>query len=259
MSLLYEYLPATQAAQQELVLLHGWGCNREVWRPLLVELRPWANITLVDLPGCTDATESGVGTDVRKLLARVLERCPARAVFVGWSLGGQLAIELARRKPDRVAGVITLCSNPSFVARGDWPGMSQQAFEAFRADVGTDPAAALQRFDSLQVAGASSPRALLRQLRLLRRVPVARDLLAGLEWLHVLDQRLSLAALTQPQLHVLAAQDALVPANVGQHVATAIADLPSAQVRTLTDTCHLAPLDAPAKVAREIRAFVRDW
>jgi len=40
----HEYLPATGSMQQELVLLHGWGCSREVWRPLLVLLRPWANL-----------------------------------------------------------------------------------------------------------------------------------------------------------------------------------------------------------------------
>ena len=52
MQLSFEYLPATGGARQELVLLHGWGSNREIWRSLLVPLRPWANITLVDLPGC---------------------------------------------------------------------------------------------------------------------------------------------------------------------------------------------------------------
>ena len=45
-----EYLPATEGARQELVLLHGWGSNRDIWRPLLVALRPWAywNIVLDD-------------------------------------------------------------------------------------------------------------------------------------------------------------------------------------------------------------------
>ena len=48
----HEYLPALQGARQELVLLHGWGSNREIWRPLLADLRSWANITLLDIPGC---------------------------------------------------------------------------------------------------------------------------------------------------------------------------------------------------------------
>ena len=56
-----EYLLATAGAQQELVLLHGWGSNREIWRPMLAALRPWANVTLLNLPGCApgsgDASE----------------------------------------------------------------------------------------------------------------------------------------------------------------------------------------------------------
>jgi malonyl-CoA O-methyltransferase len=98
----FEYLPATEDARQELVLLHGWGTNREIWRPLLVALRPWANITLLDVPGC--APGGAVGADLRQTLTAIVECCPPRAVYVGWSLGGQLAVELASCYPQQVAG-----------------------------------------------------------------------------------------------------------------------------------------------------------
>ncbi len=80
MALHHEYLPATGAAQQELVLLHGWGGNREVWRPLLVQLRPWANVTLVDIPGC--APGLAAHGSLAETLAQILQCCPPRAVFV---------------------------------------------------------------------------------------------------------------------------------------------------------------------------------
>ena len=112
----HEYLLATGAAQQELVLLHGWGSNREVWRPLLVQLRPWANITLLDLPGCAPGMVAGVAPELAELLAGILECCPPQAVYVGWSLGGQLAVELAVSAPQRVTALVTVCSNPRFVA-----------------------------------------------------------------------------------------------------------------------------------------------
>ncbi|MEJ6539607.1 MAG: alpha/beta fold hydrolase, partial [Halioglobus sp.] len=188
-----EYLPATQAAQQELVLLHGWGCNREVWRPLLVLLRPWANITLLDLPGCAPGVESGEDLTLSGLLAGILDCSPPKSVFVGWSLGGQLAVELALHAPSRVAAVVTVCSNPLFVAQGDWPGMNADVFHQFRAEVEEDPVAALKRFDTLQVAGSLRPRQLLRQLQKHLRESASTALLAGLGWLETLDQRESLA------------------------------------------------------------------
>jgi len=255
MRLHHEYLPATSATQQELVLLHGWGCNREVWRPLLVLLRPWANITLLDLPGCAPGSSSGKESELAGLLAGILECCPEQAVYVGWSLGGQLAIELALHEPQRVLAVVTVCSNPSFVAVEDWPGMGADAFSEFYFGVQFDPVAALQRFDTLQVKGAAQPRQLLRQLRRLRQ-PASAELLAGLEWLQMLDQRDSLAMLQQPQLHLLAARDALVPSAVGKSIASRIAGVTSGQVKMLQRACHLVPLDAPAELAQEIRGFL---
>ena len=99
MRLSFEYLPATLVARQELVLLHGWGSNREVWRPLLMQLRPWANITLLDIPGCAPGCDYDDPPALADTLLAILACSPARAVYVGWSLGGQLALELALPNP----------------------------------------------------------------------------------------------------------------------------------------------------------------
>jgi len=252
----HEYLPATGGAQQELVLLHGWGSTREVWRPLLVLLRPWANITLLDLPGCAPGSVSGTEPELAGLLAGILECCPEQAVYVGWSLGGQLAIALAVQEPTRVLAVVTVCSNPRFVATGDWPGMGADVFSEFLAGVRANPIAAMQRFDTLQVRGSQQPRQLLRQMHQLRRRPASAELLAGLEWLQTLDLRDVLTVLPQPQLHVLAERDVLVPCAVSRSIAACVAGASSAQVKVLPGACHLAPLDAPAELAQDIRGFL---
>ena len=102
MRLHHEYLPATSATQQELVRLHGWGCNREVWRPLLMLLRPWANITLLDLPGCAPGSSLGKEAELAGLLSQHLDRLVRRrgghsgmlpgaggirGVVAGWAVG----------------------------------------------------------------------------------------------------------------------------------------------------------------------------
>jgi len=251
-----EYLPATTAAQQELVLLHGWGSDREIWRPLLAALRPWANITLVDIPGCAP----GCGLAQAPLLATMLEEilgcCPVSAVYVGWSLGGQLATELAARYPDRVLSLVTICSNPRFVAGEGWPGMDPGDFSDFQAAVAADPCSALRRFNTLQVRGARDARRLLRQMP--RRAHAAADaqLPAGLHWLHSLDQRDCLPALPQPQLHLLGERDQLVPASVGDSLRGLLRDVPGAKLRLLPGASHVAPLEAGAALAEEIRGFL---
>ena len=179
MSLQCDYLPATGNAQQELVLLHGWGSSREAWRPLLARLRPWANVTLPNIPGCAIDFTSCAVPELNDVLAEILQCSPPHAVFVGWSLGGQLALELARLEPERVDAVVTICNNPQFVASEAWPGMSADIFRVFREGMAINPSATLRRFHSLQVGGASSPRQLLRQLQIPGDV-AADALLAGL-------------------------------------------------------------------------------
>jgi malonyl-CoA O-methyltransferase len=256
MPLYREYLPATGAAQQALVLLHGWGSNREVWRPLLAELRSWADITLLDLPGCAPGAAAGSAPLLSDLLAGILEHAPERAVYVGWSLGGQLAMALAAQSPQRVSALVTICSNPTFIAVEDWPGMHEDDFRAFRAGALVDPAASLKRFDALQVTGSRRPRRFLRELQRQGRDAGTRELLAGLDWLATLDQRDVLSTLTSPQLHLLAQEDALVPARVSRFVEAQLTHASLAEVKLMQQTSHLAPLDAPVELAREICGFL---
>ncbi|MEE4143562.1 MAG: alpha/beta fold hydrolase, partial [Halieaceae bacterium] len=178
-----EYLPAMRAARQELVLLHGWGSNREIWRPLLAQLRSWANVTLVDLRGCAPGLAAGEHCEPGDVIAGVLAVAPQRAVYLGWSLGGQLALELAARNPERVAALVTVCSNPRFIADSGWPGMDAEAFAAFQAAYASDPEAGLRRFGSLQAQGARRPRQLLRQLHGPQAGQPGAELLPGLNWL----------------------------------------------------------------------------
>ena len=252
----HEYLPALQGARQELVLLHGWGSNREIWRPLLAGLRSWANITLLDIPGCAPDCSDVDPPSLETVLSEILSVCPARAIFLGWSLGGQLAVELAHRHPERVAGVVTVCSNPRFVAEPEWPGMAVVTFDEFAASVEADVAAALRRFGSLQVQGAAQPRQLLRQQPQRELVGGAPALLSGLGWLRQLDLREHLPGLLQPQLHLLADHDGLVPAEVGAKLKHLLADVRGALVVMLPGSCHLAPLDASGELVRHIRDFL---
>ncbi len=257
MPLRLEYLPATGAAQQHLVLLHGWGCTRDVWRPLLTALRPWADITLLDLPGCAPGgTASDTAPGLQEVLSDILEVAPDRAVYVGWSLGGQLAIELAAQAPERVQALVTICTNPAFVALDDWPGMDAELFQAFREEVAANPGAALKRFDALQVLGSAHPRQRLRELRRHMRGDATGDLLAGLGWLEALDLRETLSILRQPRLHLLAERDALVPAHVAPLIAAGMTHASSSSVKQIPHASHLALLDAPAALVRDIYSFL---
>jgi malonyl-CoA O-methyltransferase len=244
-----EYLHATDTAQCDLVLLHGWAGGRDCWRPLLPALRPWANITLIDWQASTAA--NGLET----LVADILAVAPACAAYVGWSLGGQLATALAAAAPARVSALVTVASNPCFSAQPEWPGLPAATLQSFADELAGSPVRTLRRFASLQARGGRAERSLVRQLLHSGEHWSPAALAAGLQWLARLDTRTSLQSLDCPQLHLLAAVDALVPALTATALKAVVADVPAAEVRVLEADCHALPLVAGPLLADTLRAF----
>ncbi len=254
--LVHEYLPASGVARQDVVLLHGWASSREIWRPLLLQIRDWANVTLVDLPGCSSSRALFPAAELEALEQAILACAPKTAVYVGWSLGGQIAAALARSCPQRVSALVTLCTNPRFVNEEDWPGMAPGDFRVFRAGVETDTASAVRRFDSLQARGGSQSRRTVRALASARQSLDRPLLLAALDLLETLDLRRTLVGLNKPQLHLFGGGDALVSEAVPRSLALLLEDVPDVQITSFPNISHAAPLEAGAEIASAIYDFL---
>ena len=91
-----------------IVLVHGTRLSRAAWAPQVAHLAGEFRIIVPDLPG------HGALADVpftlpgaADWLAEVIdEAAGGRAIVVGHSLGGYVAMELAARSPERVAGLV---------------------------------------------------------------------------------------------------------------------------------------------------------
>ncbi len=109
----FRYLRGGAAAGRPVVFLHGWPTWAEVWLPvaqILGARYPWI---AVDLPGQGRSSLLPRGertmTSNRRALVAFLDalRLPSYAI-VGNSMGGSLAIMVARDRPSRVAKVVAL-------------------------------------------------------------------------------------------------------------------------------------------------------
>ena len=96
-----------------LVLIHGLGSARTVWKPVIPALAASFDVIAVDLPGHGQTPWTG-GTpmDPLALAGHVRDTLDALGVaqahVLGNSLGGWAALELAAAFPDRVASVTAL-------------------------------------------------------------------------------------------------------------------------------------------------------
>jgi len=238
---------------EALALLPGWSYRPEVMQPLAQVLAEYYSVNLYALPGSARA-----GDWLDELDARI----PQDTWLIGWSLGGMLAAQLAaRRGKSRCPGLITLCSNPCFYARSDWPyAMPEDTFRAFYSDFKENPEATLKRFDLLVSQGSKNKREVARQLAELHLPAQHPSLLAGLELLAKLDSRPALTQFSGAQLHVLAEQDAFLPTAFANKTAFALADLLSAEnisIGVYGRNGHALPLTASAWLGHEILCTVK--
>lgn len=81
-----------------LILIHGFGADRMTWMFLAPTLMSTYTVYAVDLPGHGEASsEIGTGT-IEELANSVLEVMPQSPMtVVGHSMGGAIALEMARR------------------------------------------------------------------------------------------------------------------------------------------------------------------
>lgn len=206
---------------QDLVMVHGWGMHSGVWSGWADSLAERFCVHLVDLPG-HGLSDYSVGPHLDDWSTALAETVPAGAWWLGWSLGGLVALNLARLSPQTVRGLILIASTPRFVTAADWPcAVAAAVFDEFAEQLQCSLERTLMRFLSLQVRGSDTGGNALRHLRAaLRERPYPRSeaLAAGLHLLQNSDLRGALPDLDTPVCWLFGERDTLAPAGVGSRV-----------------------------------------
>jgi pimeloyl-[acyl-carrier protein] methyl ester esterase len=182
-------------------------------------------------------------------------RLPEHALLVGWSLGGLVALSIARRQPEKLRGLVLIGATPCFVSRPGWPhAVAQAVFAEFAQDLAQDYADTLRRFLALQAQGSASVRTVLKLLRerlLAQPRPQDAVLEAGLAILRDADLRGSLTYLAVPLTLVHGSGDRLAPLAAARWLAQRVH---GARLREIAGAGHAPFLSHPAEVAKIIQA-----
>lgn len=233
----------------QLVLLHGWGMNQAVWQQWLPLLQQDWQVQALDLPGFGLSRQCPKPYNLAALVELLQPQLPARAVLCGWSLGGLVAIELARRFPQQVQALALLAASPCFMAQSDWPGMSARIFTQFQQQLSHNIAQTIQRFLAIQALGSPSAKEDIKQLRqaiLQLPEPQPEAVLGGLELLQHGDLRAELARLPLPVYAAFGRLDTLVPSAAEQALQQLV---PSAQTHCFAHASHAPFISHPAESA----------
>ncbi|MDI1302222.1 MAG: pimeloyl-ACP methyl ester esterase BioH [bacterium] len=248
-------LRGASAAAPHLVLLHGWGMHSGVWENFLPLLAPYFQVTVIDLPGF-GKTAADISPD--GFLHALPALVPAPALWLGWSLGGLLALEMAMLYPQRVRALCLLAATPCFVQREDWlTAMPASVFGGFCDALQEHPQATLARFLALQCKGSVSMKADIRFLQAVlaaEKMPSDKTLGEGLQQLACLDLREALRRLAMPVQVILGEKDSLIPVAV----AGALQVLnPAVNVTVVDGAAHLPFVSHPQVCRDALLQFCR--
>ncbi len=204
----------TVGSGPDLVLIHGWAMHGGIFAPLTPLLAEHFRVHLVDLPGHGFSRGDDGACNLAAWAERVLDATPP-AIWVGWSLGGLVALQAAQARPQQVRGYVGLAASPCFVNTEGWTyGVDLAVFAQFALGLRQNYREAIERFLALETLGSANAQAELRELKALafaRGEPDFEALERGLEMLEASDLRAGLARLAMPSLWIAGRRDRLVP------------------------------------------------
>ena len=244
---------------QQLVVLHGWGLHGAVWNKVAPTLRTQFRVTIPDLPGFGRSRMFESDYSLSFLASSISALVDGAAVWVGWSLGGLVALEAACRFPERVRALMLVASSPRFTQAENWPhGMPKQLLTAFAEDLERDYRGTLSRFLLLQAGQGEHAREVAKHLRqeLFRHgEPHPQALRGALSILRDADLRDCASDLRCPVAVVLGGRDTLVPAAVANDLKRL---WPDWRIHTLPDSSHAPFLSHPAQFSSLVKRFAHD-
>ncbi len=242
-------------AGPDLVLLHGWAMHSGIWKGVCDQLAQDYRLHLVDLPG-HGLSPSDKLLSLQSMVETVAEILPDDCIVGGWSLGGQVAIELALQKPTQVAKLVLIATTPCFIKRENWLwGMDATILQMFTQNLAQNYTSAINRFLTLQLNGSHDSKAVLASLRktfFQYSQPDKIALQAGLGILLTSDLREKFGVIKQPVLLLHGENDVITHAAVARWMNQQLSD---AQLVMFANCGHAPFLSFPDQFITHLHEF----
>lgn len=192
-----------------LVLMHGWGFDSDIWQPLLPELTQYFKVQLIDLPGFGRSQIPADYRNLDKIIDDIIEILPEKANYLGWSLGGLILFELAKKISSQIEKLVFVNSTPCFLEKKDWPGLSFNDFQFFLQELSINHQARWKRFICEHIKNRDFIKIFLK-----KGFPDYLTLSSAMHFLMQSDYRQYQQSLKIPQYYFLGGQDTRIPFSI---------------------------------------------
>ncbi|HEX7026103.1 MAG TPA: alpha/beta fold hydrolase [Gammaproteobacteria bacterium] len=240
-----------------LVLLHGWSMNSEVWQPVLPLLEGSFTVHRIDLPGHGINADCFPGDRLEDWAGAAVSVIPASSIVIGWSLGGLLALAIARHNPACITRLGLIGCSPKFTADTDWPhAVPADLLDEFGAGLNEADDKTVKRFIKLVALGDPGAVQLSRRLQSIvnrNAQAIMPALRAGLRLLRDEDLRQIFRGLARPLWVALGDADRLVPVEV---VAGLVQLNETVRIDVFENCGHIPFMSYPEMFVRRMRSWL---
>ncbi len=239
-----------------VLFLHGLGGSRYAWEPQLESLGATHRCLAWDMPGYGDSEPLSAPltfTVLADAVARFLDELEIeRADLVGLSFGGQQALHVGLRHPDRLRRLVLADTSARFGADGtdadEWKRLRLGPLDA-----GLTPAdMAAGVVDAITAPGFGG-RERDRTIAAFGRIPAA-GLRAAVECLPTHDVETRLCEISRPTLVIVGELDTETPRRYADVLVDAIV---GARLCVIPEAGHLTPAEAPERFNHVVGDFLR--
>lgn len=240
-----------------LVLVHAFPLDRSMWRQQVAALADRYRVIAPDVFGFGESGLPAGGWTVDSMadaLAKALDGIGITepVAIGGLSMGGYVAMAFARRRPDRLRGLILAdtraeadtsegkANRDKMIALTREKGPAA-VFEQMLPKMLTDRTRAERPAlvaKAQRIAAAQSPDGVAAALAAMRDRPDAAD---------------GLSAVRVPTLVLVGDEDAITPPEAARTIAGLV---PGARLETIPSAAHLSNMEAPDEFTRLTRSFL---
>ena len=244
--LYYHVYHSEKVEAPPVVLLHGAGGTSQSW-PAQIRRLGGFRVFALDLPGHGKSDQGGGYQSIRAYADHLLDWLSAmglhQAVFVGHSMGGAIALELAIDNAEHVIGLGLVATGarlhiqPELLADASSPATFNQTVDF------------LVSHSFTQQASPGLVRLAAKRLAQIRPGVLYGDLLASASF----DRMDRLGKIFQPVIILCGAEDEMTPVRSSQILLDLI---PGAELELIPRAGHMVMLEQPEVVARALQTFL---
>ena len=264
--------------KKHLVMLHGFGCDSRTFLSLGTKLSKDFEVLMVDLPGHGQTLLRPEDYEGQEKTHTSFFKYSAYSILhaldhylkepyslLGWSMGGQVALEMFRQrsqekcghehcnhKHNNIESLILVSSTPKFVASNDFPaGMNKAVFGKFQKGLKTDLKKTMNDFYHLMFSENEEASKFAAELS--AQTPSPETLSACMSGFESYDGRKSLAEINVPTLIISGDNDRIIDHKSSQYFAD---NIMGSELKILEGAGHAPHLTREKEMIDDISEFL---